>query len=109
MTLYRPPSGAVVMGRPHECRKRHDTYAGLARCLWPDADVAGEGFWAVKAYCGRLRVLLVQTVDAAEQAKGLLDRNRCAGAAGKGWAARCGPARHQIVRLPHLRMNGVRT
>lgn len=94
----------TIMGRPHRCagrRRTHRTYASLAACLWPDAvEVGGEGWWALKAYCGaggrgELRVTLWRNIDDVEQAKRERDTDGCG-------RARCAPARHQIVRLPHL-------
>jgi hypothetical protein len=77
--------------RRHRCERRHRSYSTLAKCVWPRAAwIAGQGSYAVVAWCDVLTVTLHQDYDAASRAKHIIDASACGG--------RC-IGRHEIIRL----------
>jgi hypothetical protein len=79
-----------VYRRPN-CARRYRSYSTLAKCVWPRAAwIAGQGPFAVVAWCDVLTVTLHQDHAAALEAKRITDASACGG--------RC-TGRHEIVRL----------
>jgi hypothetical protein len=77
--------------RRHGCERRHRTYLTLAKCIWRRAGwIAGEGPFAVLAWCRVLTVTLHATHDGALESKRIIDLSACGG--------RC-TGRHEIIRL----------
>lgn len=77
--------------RRHYCERKHQTYSTLARCIWRrTAWIAGEGPFALLAWCQVLTVSLHESEDAALESKRAIDLSACGG--------RC-TGRHEIIRL----------
>ena len=80
----------VKVYRRHNCERSHRTYSALARCMWPSADVSGEGPYATVASCRVRTVHLHATEAEAAAAKQRIDDSGCCGACIR---------RHEIVAL----------
>jgi hypothetical protein len=81
----------VKVYRRHCCERSHRTYRTLAKCIWRRAAwIAGEGPFALLAWCRALTVTLHATHDDALEAKRTIDLSACGG--------RC-TGRHEIIRL----------
>lgn len=75
----------------HDCGVRHKTYRTASKCEWPRAHWwSGEGPFVTLAYCRGLTVELHPTLEAAEEAKAIIDSSGCGGACQR---------RHRIVKL----------
>src|SRR4051794_3885381 len=58
----------------------HRTFTTLAKCRWPKAAwVAGDGPFALVAYCGTATVTLHETRAGAEASKRSIDWTACGG------------------------------
>lgn len=77
--------------RIHNCQAAHRTYRTLVRCMIPKAAwVAGEGQYALIAWCDVPTVSLHDDLANAIEKKGFIDRTRCGG--------RC-TGHHDIVQI----------
>lgn len=79
----------VRVYRRHNCEAVHTTWTDFARCVWPDAEVAGNGPYAAVA-CAARTVTLYAALPPALASKRGLDRDGC------------GPncrGRHQVIAL----------
>lgn len=77
--------------RRHYCARQHRSYRTFARCVWPRAAwVAGDGPYAVVAYCKVTTVTLHATYERAAEAKAAIDSGACGG--------RC-IQRHEVLYL----------
>ena len=82
---------------PRSCTRAHGDWHALAGCLFPTAEwIAGEGPFAVLAWCRVLTVTLHPTRADADASREWIDRCGCGG--------RCHRA-HDVVRL--IRREGV--
>jgi len=77
--------------RRHPCGRRHRTWRALAGCMFQRAAwIAGDGPYAVLAWCGVTSVTLHPDETAAAQALEVVDGSGCGG--------RC-TRDHELVRL----------
>ena len=77
--------------RRHNCGRHHRTWTALAHCMFQRAAwIAGDGPFAVIAWCGVTSVTLHPDVGTAELALETVDGTGCGG--------RC-TGRHELVRL----------
>lgn len=88
--VQAPKDGfGVRVYRRHNCQAVHDTWASLAQCVWPAAEVAGDGPFAAVS-CSARTVTLSGVLAVALARKRVHDRDSC------------GPdctRRHQVVAL----------
>ena len=84
--------GAVVkVYRDHHCNRRHRTWTALAHCMFQRAAwIAGDGPFAVIAWCGVSSVTLHPDVGTAERSLATVDATGC--------GRRC-VRHHDLVRL----------
>lgn len=62
----------------HDCPVRHQHTRAFARCLWPRAVwISGSGPHALLAHCPPLTISLWSDLQAAQQAKWLIDATGC--------------------------------
>lgn len=81
----------AVIYRRHNCIRQHRTFRTFARCIWPRAVwIAGNGPYAVVAYCGVTTITLHADPDAAQEALATIDATGCGG--------RCS-RHHKLIRL----------
>lgn len=87
----------VRVYRRHNCQAAHATWADFAQCVWPAAEIAGNGPYAAVS-CSARTVTLYTALPPALASKRGLDRDGC------------GPdcrRRHQVIALdPGPRQSG---
>jgi hypothetical protein len=85
------PTATPVIYRRHNCARAHRGYRTFAKCVWPRAVwIAGNGAFAVVAYCRAITITLHQDLDAARDALQTIDATGCGG--------RCS-RHHKLVQL----------
>ena len=86
--------------RDHNCGRQHRTWTALAHCMFQRAAwIAGDGPFAVIAWCGVSSVTLHRTAEAGQHALEVVDATGCGG--------RC-VRHHDLARLDLNAREGTR-
>lgn len=67
---------SVKTYRLHNCQDRHTSWLDFARCIWPRAEVDGDGPYAA-VDCWARSITLYASLDQAQNRKRSLDHDGC--------------------------------